>query len=125
MIAILFGIISGIITGLGVGGGAILILLLSLFFNLEQHTAQAINLVFFIPTAISAIIINAKHKNIDYKLASTIIIFGIIGAAIGAIVAQQINSYYLRKIFAVFILIIAAKEIFEIYKVYSKERKKT
>ena len=41
---------------------------------------QGINLVFFIPTSIVAIYMNIKEKNIDYKLATTIIFFGIIGA---------------------------------------------
>ena len=49
------------------GGGTILILCLSLFLGIEQHVAQATNLVFFIPTSIVAIITNIKHKNIDFK----------------------------------------------------------
>ena len=52
---ILIGIISGIVTGLGMGGGSILILFLTMFMNVSQHTAQAANLIFFIPTSISAI----------------------------------------------------------------------
>jgi len=52
---ILIGIVSGIIGGLGMGGGTVLILLLSLFLDIEQHIAQATNIVFFVPTAISAI----------------------------------------------------------------------
>ena len=68
MLPIIFGIIAGIVTGLGMGGGTILILLLSLFMGVEQHVAQATNLVFFIPTSIAAIIINIKQKNIDSVL---------------------------------------------------------
>ena len=115
---VIFGIISGIVTGLGMGGGTILILLLSLFVNLEQHVAQATNLVFFVPTAISAIIINIKQKNIDYKLAGIISTCGIIGAIIGAIISESISSNRLKKYFAVFILLIAIYEIFKLYKEY-------
>ena len=57
---VVFGIIAGIITSLGMGGGAILILLLTLFMNIDQHISQATNLIFFIPTAITSIIINVK-----------------------------------------------------------------
>lgn len=121
--AIVFGIISGIITGLGMGGGTILILLLSLFMNLEQHIAQATNLVFFIPTALAAIIINVKQKNVDYKLATIISIFGIIGAIIGAIISKNISSNNLRKYFAIFILLIAIYEIYKLYKEYRIKRK--
>ena len=116
MLEIIFGIIAGIVTGLGVGGGTILILLLSLFLNFDQHAAQATNLMFFIPTAISAIIINIKQKNVDYSIARTVIVFGIIGSAIGSFVAQNIDSSNLRKLFAVFILFIAFYEIYGLYK---------
>ena len=58
MIEVLIGLISGIISGTGMGGGTILILLLSIFMGLDQHVAQATNLVFFVPTAIAAIFIS-------------------------------------------------------------------
>ena len=122
---VIFGIVAGIVTGLGMGGGTILILLLSLFMNLEQHIAQATNLVFFVPTALSAIIINAKQKNIDYKLAMTVIVFGIIGAVIGAIISESISSNNLRKYFAIFILLIAFYEIYKLYKEYRIGKKNT
>lgn len=122
---VIFGIVAGIVTGLGMGGGTILILLLSLFMNLEQHIAQATNLVFFVPTALSAIIINVKQKNIDYKLAITVIVFGIIGAVIGAIISESISSNNLRKYFAIFILLIAFYEIYKLYKEYRIGKKNT
>ena len=115
---IIFGFISGNFTGLGMGGGTILILLLSLFMQLDQHVAQATNLIFFIPTSIASILTNIKQKNIDFKLAKTILIFGIIGTKIGAIISQKISSNVLKKYFAIFILIIALHEIYEIYKEY-------
>lgn len=67
---ILIGIVSGIISGAGMGGGTILIFLLSFVMGVEQHIAQATNLIFFIPTSIVAIIVNLKNKNIDLKLAT-------------------------------------------------------
>ena len=67
MIEIITGIIAGSVSGLGMGGGTILILVLSNFLGIEQHIAQATNLVFFIPTAISAIIINFRQKLINLK----------------------------------------------------------
>ena len=115
---IIYGFISGNFTGLGMGGGTILILLLSLFMQLDQHVAQATNLIFFIPTSIASILTNIKQKNIDFKLAKTILIFGIIGTIIGAIISQKISSNVLKKYFAIFILIIALHEIYEIYKEY-------
>ena len=123
MLAIVFGIISGIVTGLGMGGGTILILLLSLFINMEQHIAQATNLIFFIPTSLSAILINLKQKNVDKKLAITISFYGIIGAVVGAKISENISSQNLRKYFAIFILIIAIHEVYKFYKEYKIIRK--
>ena len=68
MIEILIGIVSGIITGTGMGGGTILIALLTLIRGLDQHVAQATNLVFFVPTSIVAIIMNIKNKNVELKI---------------------------------------------------------
>ena len=116
MLEIIFGFIAGNITGLGMGGGTILILLLSIFMQLDQHIAQATNLIFFIPTSIASIVTNIKQKNVNIKLAKTISIFGIIGAIIGATISQIVSSHILKKIFAMFILIIAFHEIYDIYK---------
>ena len=68
MSEILIGLVSGIVSGTGMGGGTILIFLLSFLMGMEQHVAQATNLIFFIPTSIVAIIVNFKNKNIDTKL---------------------------------------------------------
>ncbi len=125
MLEILFGLIAGTISGMGMGGGTILILLLSIFMNLNQHVAQATNLIFFIPTSIAAIIINLKQKNIDLKVAKVISLFGIIGAVIGAIIADKMETESLRKFFAIFILIIAIREIYSLYKEYKIKLKKT
>lgn len=118
MLEILFGLIAGTISGMGMGGGTILILLLSIFINFDQHIAQATNLVFFIPTSIAAIVINFKQKNIDLKVAKLISIFGVIGAIIGAIISDKVETGSLRKYFAIFILIIATREIYSLYKEY-------
>ena len=57
---ILIGIVAGIVSGTGMGGGTILIFLLTFLSGIEQHVAQATNLIFFIPTSIVAIIVKIK-----------------------------------------------------------------
>lgn len=79
---IVFGVVSGMVAAIGMGGGTILILLLNLFGEINQHMIQGVNLVFFIPTSIVAIYMNIRHKTIDYKIATVIIIFGIVGAIV-------------------------------------------
>lgn len=116
MIEILIGIVSGIVSGLGMGGGTILIFLLGIVLGLEHHVAQASNLIFFIPTSICAIIVNIKNKNIDFKLMVIIIIFGIIGAIIGAKLAIFTNVKDLKRYFGIFLLFIAIHEIYTLRK---------
>lgn len=123
MSEILIGLVSGIVSGTGMGGGTILIFLLSFLIGIEQHIAQATNLIFFIPTSIVAIIVNLKNKNIDMKLALFISIFGILGAIIGANISIHIDVEILKKCFGVFLAMIAIHEIYSIFKMYIKQYK--
>ena len=121
---ILMGLVAGIVSGTGMGGGTVLILLLTAISGIEQHIAQATNLIFFIPTSIVAIITNWKHKLIDKKLAITISIFGTIGAAIGAITSTRTNVEVLKKYFGIFLATIAIWEIYSFIKQYIFKEKR-
>lgn len=123
MLQILIGIFSGIFSGIGMGGGTILIFLLTTFIKLEQHVAQAINLIYFIPTAISAIIVNSRNKKIDIKLAILISAYGAIGAIIGALISINIDVQKLKKLFGIFLAIIAIHEIYTLFKEYKLNKK--
>ena len=107
----LIGVISGIISGMGIGGGAILIPTLLFFTDLSQQEVQGINLIVFIPVAIAALIVHIKEKNVDFKLAFWIIISGIVGAILGSKIALKIDSNVLRKLFAIFLLFIGLYEL--------------
>ncbi len=131
MFEMAIGLISGFVSGMGMGGGTILILCLSMFIGIEQHIAQATNLVFFIPTSIIAIITNIKQKYIDFKVAIPVIISGILGAIIGAIYSNKTDVKSLKKYFGIFLALIAIWEIYSLVKKYifqkkthNKERKK-
>lgn len=120
MTEIFIGIVAGIVSGTGMGGGTILIFLLSFLLGIEQHIAQATNLIFFMPTAMVAIIVNLKNKNIDVKLAILISTFGVLGAIIGANIATHIEVGMLKKCFGIFLAVIALHEIYSIFKFYKK-----
>ena len=124
MVQILIGVFSGIFSGIGMGGGTILIFLLTTFAGLEQHIAQATNLIYFVPTAISAIIVNYKNKNIDTNLAVFISICGVIGAVIGAKISVNTDVQKLKKLFGFFLAIIAIHEIYTLFKEYKQYKKR-
>ena len=122
---IVMGILAGICTGLGLGGSSVLILLLTLFLNFEQHVAQATNLICFIPSAIISIIINTKKKNINFKNAIPFCVCGVIGSVFGSIVSGKMNVVTLRKFFGIFLFFICIYEIYSYYMLYIKNKKKT
>ena len=117
MLNILIGIVSGIISSLGMGGGAILILCLSFVFGKEQHIAQGANLIFFIPTAIVSIIINIKNKLIKWKIGIIIAICGAIGAIIGSKISGSLDTKRLKLYFGIFLLFVS---LFQIYTLIFK-----
>ena len=123
MTEVLIGIISGVVSGTGMGGGTILIFLLSFMLGIKQHTAQATNLIFFIPTSIVAIIVNFKNKNIDTKQAIIISIFGVLGAIIGANIAIYMDVKILKKGFGIFLIFVTINEIYSIIKLHKKDKK--
>lgn len=122
MMEIFIGIICGVIAAFGMGGGALLIAILSNFCNIDQHIAQSTNLIFFIPTSLCAVIVNSKNRNTKFKLGMQIVIFAIIGAIFGAILSNKLDKNILKKIFGSMLLIMAILEIWNYYKLYIKEK---
>jgi len=107
----LAGFCAGIISGMGIGGGSILIPALTIFLGLGQQQAQHINLLYFLPTAAIALSVHKKEGNIEKKGLLPLILWGVLTAAVGALIAVKIDANWLRKGFAVFLLAMAAYEL--------------
>lgn len=116
MIIILIGIAAGILSGMGVGGGMILIPALRLFADVSQKTAQCVNLFYFIPTAASALFIHIKNKNVEIKKVVPVILGGVVFSLLGAFLAVRIPAKLLGKLFSVFIFVFGIKEIANSFK---------
>ncbi len=117
---VIVGLFSGVISGMGIGGGAILIPALIIIENINQQTAQGINLLYFLPTAVAALIIHIKNKNVEIKSALILSASGVVGAAAGAIAAGALDSVLLRRMFGIFLALIG---LYEIYKGIKLPRK--
>jgi len=98
------GIASGVISGLGIGGGTVLIPALVILFSMGQQEAQNINLIYFIPTAIMAITTHLKQGNIMKKEAVSMALWGLPAAAVGSFIAINIDAFWLKKGFGFFLL---------------------
>lgn len=110
---ILIGFVSGIISGMGIGGGAILIPSLTIFFGMSQHMAQSTNLIYFIPTAIIALITHNKSNNLQKNIMPKLIIFGIIGTIIGSLIAIKTTPELLKSCFGYFLIGMGSLEFFK------------
>lgn len=106
------GFLSGALGAMGMGGGGILIIYLTVFANIDQVKAQGINLIFFLPIALVAIGIYIKKKLICWKIVIPMSIMGIIGAIAGSYLSGLINPNILSKLFGILLLIIGLWSMF-------------
>lgn len=118
----LVSLLSGILAGMGMGGGTLLIPALTLLLGVDHTLAQGINLIAFVPSAIIAIIIYSKDKLVDYKEGWIVALPATIISGIAAIFALKISSEVLSIIFGAFIATIGLVQIviFTIRKIKTK-----
>ena len=107
------GFFSGIISGMGIGGGTILIPALLFLTEVNQQQAQGVNLIYFIPTAVVALITHRKNGTLDLKTAKPLALLGLAGAAAGAFLAVSLESEILKKLFGGFLLLMGLSEFFK------------
>ena len=110
---ILIGIASGIVSGMGIGGGTILIPALTMFFGMSQQSAQSTNLIYFIPTAIIALVTHKKEDNLQKNVMLKLILFGVIGTLAGSLIAIRMDSDLLKSIFGYFLIGMGLLEFFK------------
>ena len=101
----IISLIIATLSGMGVGGGGLLVIYLTLFEGTEQIVAQGANLCFFIITAIASTIYNIKKKKIVWKTTIILSLMGILGALIGVWIAGVIDPSILRKIFGALLIL--------------------
>jgi len=110
---VLIGLAAGIISGMGIGGGTLLIPALTFIYGLPQQQAQNVNLIYFIPTATIALISHFKSGNIEKGPVKKLILFGLLGAVIGSTIAINLNPELLRRLFGGFLLLMGVYEFFK------------
>lgn len=106
----LIGIITGLITGLALGGGAVLIPFLVFFLNVDQHTAQGVTLASFLPLSIVAVVTHFYQGNVLIKIALRVILGSLPGAVAGALLAMKFSPDILQKIYGGFLLLMGIYE---------------
>lgn len=120
MLTLIIGFAAGIISGMGIGGGTLLIPALVFLVGTKQQIAQSINLIVFIPSAIAALIVHARNHNIEKGLFLKLVLTGCVGAIAGSLLAVNLNSGLLKKFFGIFLFGVGIYEITSKCKVKNK-----
>ena len=110
--ALLAGTAAGVLSGFGVGGGTLLLLHLTTFAGVEQHLAQGINLLYFLPAAAAALPSHIKNGYVDRFAALPAILAGLAAAGLCAWAASGLDTDLLRRCFGGFLLAVGLRELF-------------
>jgi uncharacterized membrane protein YfcA len=114
VILVVLGTITGFMAGmLGIGGGIIVIPALVMILGFTQQGAQGTSLAMMLPpVGIFAVINYYKAGHVDWRVAVILALFFIVGSLFGSKLAVKIPQDVLKKIFGVFLLLVAAKMLF-------------
>lgn len=108
---VIAGVASGVIAGMGMGGGTLLIPALTLLLGVSQRAAQGVNMLSFLPAAAVALVIHYKAGRLEVKKSAAAMIFGIMGAVLGSLAAGWIQEQTLKRVFGIFLMVMAVGEI--------------
>lgn len=111
LISIAVAAILGTLAGLGVGGGSLLILWLTMVLDMEPQTARAINLMFFLPSALIATVMRWKENALDLKVILPAILSGCTAAFITTVISRSMDTAHLKKLFGILLIAVGIKEV--------------
>ena len=118
-VILLISTLFGFLAGIGVGGGSLLMLWLTLLVGMEQPQARILNLLFFIPSALVACLFRWRQGSLNLKKIYPAIISGCITAVLGSYLSQQLEVTCIQKIFGFLLILTGIREL--VYKPQKKE----
>ncbi len=111
-VAVIVGLLTGVLSGFGIGGGSLLILYLTAVVGTDQYTAGGINLLYFLCCAPTALISHFRHKRVELKAVLWCSLAGVLTSLGAAYLASIMNTDLLRRLFGVLLLYIGIRELF-------------
>ena len=111
IIPFLCGLGASILSAWGVGGGTLLLLVMTLFLDVDQRTAQGINLLFFLPSAAISCYLRWKQGAVTLKKILPAIFAGCAAAAVFSLISTRIDLEILKKLFGVLLLATGIREL--------------
>ncbi len=110
-VSIFVGSVLGFLSGLGVGGGSLLILWLNFVLHLEQAAARNINLLFFLPAALISTVFRWKQSTLNLGYLWPALITGPAAVVGFTVLADRMDTSLLQKLFGALLLITGTKEL--------------
>lgn len=111
-LGVLAGLVCGVLSGYGIGGGSLLLLYMTQLAGMEQAAAQGVNLIYFLPTSSAAVFTHFKNGLIDKTAALRAALPGMVSAAVCALCAAHMDSMLLRRLFGIFCVAAGVKMFF-------------
>jgi uncharacterized membrane protein YfcA len=115
------GTILGFLAGLGIGGGSLLVLWLTVVLQMDQSTARGINLLFFLPAAMIACCFRWKQGAIHWKQIFPAILSGCLAAASLSFLSPSLDLNLMKKLFGGLLIFTGLREL--LYKEKNQEGK--
>ena len=112
MVKLLVGAVLGFLSGLGVGGGSLLLLWLTLVMGVDQPTARVMNLLFFLPCALVVTAFRWKQSKPNWQLTIPAIAAGLLGALAGNYLGPILDKELLKKALGILFLATGLRELF-------------
>lgn len=114
IIVIIIGLVAGMLGGMvGIGGGLVIVPALMYFLAFSQHQAQGTSLgLLVLPVAILAVLNYYKSGYVDFRIVGLLAIGFVVGSYFGSKMALSVPQLTLKRIFAVFMILIALKMLF-------------
>lgn len=111
MLNVCVGAVLGFLSGLGVGGGSLLLLWLTLIVGEPRETARLMNLMFFIPCALIATVFRWKNSRPNWSIALPAMIAGLLGTALGNTLSPLLDPEHLKKAFGLLFILCGIREL--------------
>ena len=118
------GIAGGVLGCMGMGGGTVLIPILTIFCGVPQHMAQSVNLLTFLPMSALSLRVHAQNGLLDTKGALWMMVPATVLSALGAVFVQGVASGALRVGFGIFLCLLSLYQFYGGWKSLLAQKEK-
>ena len=121
---ILAGVIGGTMGAMGLGGGTLLMPILTLLLGVPQRVAAWVNLISFLPVAVVAVFVHSKNRMIEWRKVLRFVLVAGVGAALAFALGKGFSDKILRQAFGWLLILLGSISLFLAFVGYYKRKDK-